>query len=104
MSANAIRNTPKNVSAVVPFAPKLFLAAVFHRGRADEAERQVGLPVMAAEPNLAGQGQRFRYFTAYTEITGGVPLLWKGRCRATINMRTRVNLDENPVWGEAGRA
>jgi putative transposase len=25
-------------------------------------------------------------------------------CRATINMRTRVNLDENPVWGEAGRA
>ncbi len=26
------------------------------------------------------------------------------KCRATINMRTRVNLDENPVWGEAGRA
>jgi len=25
-------------------------------------------------------------------------------CRATINMRTGVNLDENPVWGEAGRA
>jgi len=25
-------------------------------------------------------------------------------CRATINMRTRVNLDENPVWGEAVRA
>jgi hypothetical protein len=29
MSANAIRNTPKNVSAIAPFAPKLFLAAVF---------------------------------------------------------------------------
>ena len=25
-------------------------------------------------------------------------------CRATINMRTRVNQDENPVWGEAVRA
>ena len=25
-------------------------------------------------------------------------------CAATINMRTRVNLDENPVWGEAVRA
>jgi hypothetical protein len=25
-------------------------------------------------------------------------------CRATISMRTRVNLDENPVWGEAARA
>ena len=27
--------------------------------------------------------------------------LW---CRATITMRTRVNQDENPVWGEAARA
>jgi len=35
--------------------------------------------MMAAEPNLAGQGQRFRCFTAYTEITGGVLLLWTGR-------------------------
>jgi len=25
-------------------------------------------------------------------------------CRATITMRTRVNLDEKPVWGEAVRA
>jgi hypothetical protein len=25
-------------------------------------------------------------------------------CRATITMRTRVNQDENPVWGEAARA
>ncbi len=62
--------------------------------------------------------QAIREFTkAVTDTIGNLPSLpgiFPGMlapvvrntadCRATITMRTRVNQDENPVWGEAARA
>jgi hypothetical protein len=53
--------------------------------------------VMAADGVLGARGA--------APNGNAVRRVWKRVCcRATINMRTRVNLDENPVWGEAGRA
>jgi uncharacterized membrane protein YphA (DoxX/SURF4 family) len=76
MSQTIIGSRPFNLKTAAFWGLKIILALLF---LAAAGAKLAGTPMMVHEFGLVGFGQWFRYFTALTELTGAILLLWPGR-------------------------
>jgi len=76
MSQTITANKPFSLRTTAFWGLKIILALLF---LAAAGFKISGAPMMVHEFGEVGLGQWFRYFTALTELTGAVLLLWPGR-------------------------